>query len=66
MKKLLCTFILLITTVGFVQAQADIEIVYNGTNILTDGQTAISTTDGTDFGSTPIGIPVTRQFTINN
>ncbi len=65
MKKLLCTLILLITTVGFVRAQADIEIVGNST-IIVDGQTAINTSDDTDFGSTPIGIPVIHQFTINN
>ncbi|MCB0475377.1 MAG: choice-of-anchor D domain-containing protein, partial [Flavobacteriaceae bacterium] len=43
----------------------NIEIVGNG-NVITDGQTAISATDDTDFGRTSIGVPVTHQFTVNN
>ncbi len=37
----------------------------NGTAILS-GDTSPSATDGTDFGSTPLGTPVTRTFTIAN
>ncbi|MDY7395181.1 choice-of-anchor D domain-containing protein [Aureibaculum sp. 2210JD6-5] len=65
MKKLLCTLTLLFFALGVIQAQEDIEIVGNGT-VIVDGQTAISTADDTDYGTTTVGTPVTNQFTINN
>ncbi len=46
-------------------AAPDIEITGNG-QIIIDGQTTISIDDDTDFGELLIGVPVTRQFTINN
>ena len=65
MKKLLCTLTLLFFAIGVTQSQEDIEIVGNGT-IIVDGQTTISATDDTDYGSTTVGTPVTNQYTINN
>ena len=64
-KKILFTFFILFTSIAFVQAQADIQLEGNG-NIIIDGQTTISTADDTDFGQTPVGTPVTHQFTIRN
>ncbi|MCB0472665.1 MAG: choice-of-anchor D domain-containing protein, partial [Flavobacteriaceae bacterium] len=54
-----------IDDIGTQPSGPDIEITGNGT-VITDGQTAISTTDNTDFGSTLVGTPVVHQFTINN
>jgi len=65
MKKLLCTIVLFFMASAAMLAQADIEITGNGT-IITDGQTAISISDDTDFGSTNISTPVTKTFTVNN
>ncbi len=43
----------------------EINILSNATNIV-DGDTTPSVTDNTDFGSTFIGTPVTKTFTIQN
>ena len=65
MKKLLCTFILLITTVGFVQAQQDINVQGNSTDII-DGDTTPSPADHTDFEQVAVGSSLVRTFTIQN
>ncbi|MDJ0645580.1 MAG: choice-of-anchor D domain-containing protein [Flavobacteriaceae bacterium] len=69
MKKLLCTLVFTVFAIGLVQAQAEIEVSF-GTEILTDGQTAITATDGTDFGTVTVdgtgGISQTNQFTVTN
>ncbi|RMG90329.1 MAG: choice-of-anchor D domain-containing protein, partial [Chloroflexi bacterium] len=53
------------TVMKYMQSNAEINITGNGQNII-DGQTATSTTDGTDFGSTPLNNPVEHTFTIEN
>jgi len=65
MKKLLCTLILILTTVGFVQAQQDINVQGNSTTIL-DGDTTPDLADHTDFDNVTIGSSLTRTFTIQN
>ncbi len=65
MKKLLCTLILIITTVGFVQAQQDINVQGNGIDIV-DADTTPDLADHTDFGDVAIGSSFTRVYTIQN
>jgi uncharacterized delta-60 repeat protein len=43
----------------------EIAVTGNGQNI-TDGDVTPSLTDHTDYGSTPLGTPVTRSFTLTN
>ncbi|MBK8095185.1 MAG: choice-of-anchor D domain-containing protein [Verrucomicrobiaceae bacterium] len=43
----------------------EITVTGNGQNI-TDGDMAPSLTDHTDYGSTPLGTPITRSFTVTN
>ncbi len=66
MKKLLCSFILILTTVGFVQAQS-INVTGLGNVIPGDGSNTPVVTDDTDFGSIDASAgSVTHTFTINN
>ncbi len=67
MKKLLCTFILLVTTVGFVQAQQEIDVLGNAISIIGDGTNTPNLADGTDFGQVTNGTSSVEQiFTIQN
>ena len=67
MKKLLCTFILLVTTVGFVQAQQEIDVLGNAISIIGDGTNTPNLADGTDFGQVTNGTSSAEQiFTIQN
>ena len=67
MKKLLCTLILLITTVGFVQAQQEIDVQGNGISIIGDGTNVPAIADDTDFGQIIAGTSSTEHiFTILN
>ena len=67
MKKLLCTFILLITTVGFIQAQQEIDVLGNAISIIGDGTNTPNLADGTDFGQVTNGTSSAEQiFTIQN
>jgi hypothetical protein len=67
MKKLLCTIILLITTVGFVQAQQEIDVQGNGISIIGDGTNVPAIADDTDFGQISPGTSSTEHiFTILN
>ena len=65
MKKLLCSLLFTVLTVGFVNAQADVNLQGNSTDI-TDGSTTPSLTNHTDFGDVSIGTSFTRTFTIQN
>ncbi|MCF6348169.1 MAG: choice-of-anchor D domain-containing protein [Flavobacteriaceae bacterium] len=65
MKKLLCTLILIITTIGFVQAQQDVNLQGNGNDIL-DASTTPLVSNHTDFENVSIGSTLTRTFTIQN
>lgn len=40
--------------------------IYGNSNAIADGDTTPSLTDHTDFGTTAVGTPVTRNFTISN
>ncbi|MCK0131097.1 choice-of-anchor D domain-containing protein [Flavobacteriaceae bacterium F08102] len=51
--------------VGGTGQTPEIEILGNATEII-DGQTTTSITDDTDFGTTTVGTPVVRTFTVNN
>ena len=64
-KKLLCTIVLIITTISFVQAQQDINVLGNGITIV-NGDTTPDLADHTDFGDVTVGSTLTRTFTIEN
>ena len=66
MKKLLCSLLLIITTIGFIQAQS-INVTGLGNVIAGDGSNIPVITDDTDFGSVDItsGL-VTHTFTVTN
>ena len=66
MKKLLCTLLFTVFAIGFIQAQAEINVQGNGINI-PDGTTTTSTADGTDFGQVNISSSSAEQlFVIQN
>jgi len=66
MKKLLCSLILTLTTIGFVQAQQEIDVQGNGISIIGDGSNTPLVSDDTDFGQITTGSAVEHIFTILN
>ena len=66
MKKLLCTLLLTVIAVGFVNAQEEINVQGNGINIV-DGSIIPNVADGTDFGQVNISSSSAEQlFVIQN
>lgn len=66
MKKLLCTLLLTVISVGFVNAQAEINVQGNTINII-DGSATPNIADGTDFGQVNIMSSSAEQlFVIQN
>jgi len=65
MKKLLCSLVLIITTIGFVQAQQDVNLQGNG-NDIADASTTPLVSNHTDFEDVGIGSTLTRTFTVQN
>ena len=65
MKKLLCALLFTVISIGFVQAQQDINVQGNGVNIV-DGDITPSATDHTDFEQVTVGSNLVRTFTIQN
>ena len=67
MKKLLCTIVLILATVGFVQAQQEIDVLGNAISIIGDGTNTPNVADDTDFGQVTTGTAsVEHIFTIQN
>jgi len=67
MKKLLCSLILTLTTIGFVQAQQEINVQGNGISIIGDGTNTPLVSDDTDFGQVTVETSSTEHiFTIQN
>ena len=65
MKKLLCTLLLTVISVGFISAQADVNLQGNG-NDIADGSTTPLESNHTNFLDVELGSTFTRTFTIQN
>ncbi len=65
MKKLLCTLLFSVFTIGIVNAQADINVQGNSVTIVS-GDTTPDVADDTDFGQAGVGSSLTKIYTIEN